>query len=143
MKSNELRIGNLIDRVDYICEVVGIDKDGVIVEPLNYEGERFVEQEIQPIPLTEEWLLNFGFEEKEWIDSYDNTKVTGLVKDNIWCFCYKYKEKYNATYFGRRVKTGSFDSDVWRFEEREGQKEYLHQLQNLHFALTGEELQIK
>jgi hypothetical protein len=60
MTRAELRIGNLIDRGDYHCKVTGITEDGIMTEPINYEGERFVEQITKPIPLTEEWLVKLN-----------------------------------------------------------------------------------
>jgi hypothetical protein len=63
MDSKELRIGNLLDRGDYICEVKMIEEEGLILEPINHKEERFVERYIKPIPLTEEdWLIKLGFE---------------------------------------------------------------------------------
>ncbi len=116
MKANELRIGNLIDRQDYICKVTKIEEGGIITEPLEYKGERFVEQRVEPIPLTEEWLVKFGFE-----------KLT----ENA----YTYTGGYTFTVFfdGERLSTS-----FWQGNE----KKYVHQLQNLYYALTGEELTI-
>lgn len=107
MKANELRLGNLIDRQDYICKVTKIEEGGIITEPLEYKGERFVEQRVEPIPLTEEWLVKFGFKKgsKGWFKTLSNNH-----KFNF----YMYK---------------NLCSNV-------------HQLQNLYFALTGEELTI-
>ena len=107
MKANELRLGNLIDRKDYICKVTKIEEGGIITEPLEYKGERFVEQRVEPIPLTEEWLVKFGFKKgsKGWFKTLSNNH-----KFNF----YMYK---------------NLCSNV-------------HQLQNLYFALTGEELTI-
>ena len=77
----------------------------------------------EPIPLTEEWLLKFGFEKSggglyltyETFEMYYINGVLGLsarVSDP------------NEGYIDTKIK-------------------YVHQLQNLHFALTGEELTIK
>ena len=114
MKANELRIGNLIDRQDYICKVTKIEEGGIITEPLEYKGEMFVKQGVEPIPLTEEWLVKFGFKKgsKGWFKTYSHKTEVSVItcKFNF----YMYKHICN----------------------------YVHQLQNLYFALTGEELTI-
>ena len=72
--------------------------------------------EYKPIPLTEEWLLKFGFEsDDEFI----------FEKDIRIC-----KTKQGYVYFDFSVMDPICDV------------KYVHQLQNLHFALTGEELEL-
>lgn len=76
---------------------------------------------IQPIPLTEEWLLKFGFE--KWNDyCYCNGKlaVEGVFK------------KFNESIC--LLRCGNDD-----YVELTNIK-HVHQLQNLYFALTGEGL---
>jgi hypothetical protein len=63
IKANELRIGNLIywnipEKVDTIHTVVGIRNDKPQTVPISL-GESI--ENYQPIQLTEEWLLKFGF----------------------------------------------------------------------------------
>lgn len=71
--------------------------------------------ELQPIPLTEEWLIKFGFRlSGKW---YYNKRI----ELNISLY---YK---NATYGSNEEYTINYPS-------------YVHQLQNLIFALRGEEL---
>jgi len=68
----------------------------------------------KPIPLTEEWLLKFGLY-KDWIPSINSPWIFNIHDDSKSNFAFK----------------------------RGGIKiEYVHQLQNLYFALTGEELLI-
>lgn len=119
MKSAELRIGNLIDRVDYICRVIRIDEDGIITEPINYEGEKFVHQEIKPIPITKEWLLKFGFTQ------IDNCTYEIEMDGHVIEFDLRHRKM--SVYFG----------DILL------ELKYVHELQNLYFALTSEELTIK
>lgn len=121
MKANELRIGNCIlkNGSNYIIDTL------FFVDV--YDGT-VMDFELQPIPLTEEWLLKFGFEKDE---EYDEA---GLVD-------YRYELNIN---------TASFTSN-WNTEEsyyvnyNQGGVDifYVHQLQNLYFALTGEELTVK
>lgn len=133
MKANELRLGNLIDRQDYICKVTRIEEDGIITEPLEYKGERFVEQKLKPIPLTEEWLVKFGFKKTLWNNTnYPNRFELTLYVNGILI---KYDSYYNET---TALSFGEFGNDNVIITKLK----YVHQLQNLYFALTGEELTI-
>lgn len=73
----------------------------------------------EPIPLTEEILLKCGFE------FFDNERIfNGFVIEDF----------HNGNYYftsGEGIKL------------HEKHIEYLHQLQNLYFSLTGEELNVK
>jgi hypothetical protein len=122
MTRSELRIGNIIDRGDYHCKVTSITEDGIMTEPINYEGERFVEQITKPIPLTEEWLVKFGFETNDWTDK-GKTVYVGYVKEELML---------QGTIKNLTLDGGGFDIKI----------KHLHQLQNLYFALTGKELEI-
>jgi hypothetical protein len=68
----------------------------------------------KPIPLTEEWLLKLGF-----IKHVSQSIWYTLNKVDVWFFDGKYVN----------------DIDV--------EIKYVHQLQNLYFALTNEELTMK
>ena len=138
MKANELRIGNLIlcrNETDRVC---GIDEkingDAIICSDKYGVGE----SDIKPIPLTEEWLLKFGFE--SW-----------NCKGVYWIF-----EKVIYKKLDIEQKMIISSSGTCCIEEQEDHREvevqkfiirpdiqYVHQLQNLYFALTGEELEIK
>ena len=132
MKENELRIGNLIeyriqddldDRKDW-WEVSKIDATDLCILESN------IDYDFRPIPLTEEWLLKFGFN-KEYQKGYIGIDVcnsdfvlTEPLKMGEW--------QTNYTF---QFETGS----VPKFKEIK----YVHQLQNIYFALTGEELILK
>ena len=114
MEAKELRIGNYVQ-----------DEDGHIVQmELIYFSVifkcRLSEDDIYPIPLTEEWLLKFGFEN---IDTNENGG------DNYW-YLSKGDFMLDRSFQSLQMNTG-FDLS------------HVHQLQNLYFALTGEELTIK
>lgn len=74
----------------------------------------------QPIPLTPEWLDRFGFNEITSPSHYARRFRKNRV-DIYW------------------MPNGSF---FFRYNQKEIKIEYVHQLQNLYFALTGEELEI-
>jgi len=112
MDVRELRIGNWVKRNEQ-PEGFQIESRSFIVcerDPLLYE----------PIPLTEEWLIKFGFSGST-IDISD--KISGCI-DSIY---------FNGICIGT---ASSEYSGLHRIK-------YVHQLQNLYFALTGEELTIK
>ena len=74
----------------------------------------------KPIPLTEEWLVKFGFkiEGKTWGN-------TNYSKDFSGIWLQDRGELYKCT-----ISNGNKHIEI----------RYVHQLQNLYFALTGEEL---
>ena len=82
-------------------------------------------KELEPIPLTEEWLVKFGFE---------NDKK-GLILEF---------KNYSYSYLWFNNNSGQLRlvSEGGKFLTHDNLK-YVHQLQNLYFALTGKELEIK
>lgn len=132
IQANELRLGNFIYKIglDYVMgnpiadyndkEVVEVDLD-VIENVLKFNNTTDYEL-YEPIPLTEEYLLRFGFEKTmEWTYSkklVGNLKLVYYLGEKGWSIGFKnYSDFSNLT--------------------------YIHQLQNLYFALTGEELTLK
>jgi hypothetical protein len=118
MKANELRIGNWV-RWNYEERSEG----NVYPVEYGYELDDIKNNPniVKPIPLTEEWLLKFGFEFDKGC-SYWKSEIE-LTKDTM-------EEYFTA-----------FDCRGFGFCEKE--IKHVHQLQNLYFALTGEELTIK
>jgi hypothetical protein len=115
MKANELRIGNWYD-------YNGKPKQ---VTPNTIEEVWIAERTwCKPIPLTEKWLLKFGFEKV--FNQYK--KVTNVDTRN-----------------GKNVPFIVLDLDGFEYDDLRLQTKlnYVHQLQNLYFALTGEELTFK
>ena len=123
MKANELRIGNYYDNN-------GVPK---LVSPSTIEEVWDAERTwCKPIPLTEEWLLKFGFEKgnNNWFRLYFN--YDNLADSD--CLTYNINSKMlclESFYDGE--KKGSIQ--LLSLGEK-----HVHQLQNLYFALTGEEL---
>ena len=82
--------------------------------------------EPEPIPLTEEWLVKFGWGKDT---EYDNTYLDNTsLKHNIMIY-----DTLNKVFM---LET---NSDTIEFNHIK----YVHQLQNLYHALTGNELEIK
>lgn len=129
IKANELRIGNLLFADEEILKLSEI-KQGYAKEPydlcMEYESGMFGDfniEECAPIPLTEEWLLRFGFEQGF------NT-VPYFFKKDFYLQIYT----YNAPAFHLKCcHCGVIHNTI----------NYVHQLQNLYFALTNNELILK
>jgi len=128
MKATELRIGNWYNSVKWqrpvILEITDIVElyyrcDGAYNDPQ-------IDEMIEPIPLTELWLEKFGFKSiglNGQVFEYP-VLMGGENRFVIETDCKTFYPKIN------------FDDCCWY-----GFK-YVHQLQNLYFALTNTELEI-
>jgi hypothetical protein len=129
-KASELRIGNLVEYPNWnndgskayfkIRDIyfddgrIGLTNGSIIIPATKLAC-------LKPIPLSEEWLLKFGFEKKYW----------GNDKNQ-----YPFMEK------GLVI----IDLLDYTIETASGlviEMKYVHQLQNFYFALTGKELTLK
>jgi hypothetical protein len=89
----------------------------------------------EPIPLTEEWLLKLGFEKGETFDYGISLKhVPMFSKNNIFILLSE-----NVYSYFVRIYDGGTSED----NDKVAEIHFVHQLQNLYFALTGEELMVK
>lgn len=109
MEANELRLGNKL--TNFLGEVFDCNAETI----RSFESNYFPYGKPLPIPLTEEWLLKFGFEKK----GVNRTRWTFWKIDLV--------EDEKGIY--------SFDESRIYIDIK-----YVHQLQNLYFALTNEEL---
>ena len=120
MDARELRIGNYIQHFGNVVQVEGIvnETNGFGVQITGGDFASINSQSLEPIPLTEEWLFKFGFEigynQKKMLDVYCKDVDFLIERSNSNNFYYK---KVN-------IKS-------------------VHQLQNLYFLLTGEELTLE
>jgi hypothetical protein len=126
MKAQELRIGNLVRTISEESEVLRIeaikifdnttDKDCVRLESFS----KWIEIDcIEPIILTEDWLIKLGFKQVPKIKSeYYKHGISFDIKDNT-CFL----ETDSQPEYFNHIK-------------------HLNQLQNFYFLLTNEELEI-
>jgi hypothetical protein len=123
LRASELRVGNITT----LGVVSLIDQD--VFRVVDSEGDSFKNTwaEIKPIPLTEEWLLKLGFKQcgYEMLSWKHETLLPSFDLDGInWA---------------------DFDEPDYQFLNYKVADEilridYVHQLQNLYFVLTGEEL---
>jgi hypothetical protein len=122
----ELRIGNYLNYGNYLVRVVEIKKTVFMVEYPNYENANTMQSEhdnFEPIHLAEEWLIRFGFVQ----ELYDDTVLTGE-----W-------NKYFLKVMSISGNTGKWQISIGGRNLPTTIKS-LHELQNLYFALTGEEI---
>ncbi|MDV3661661.1 hypothetical protein CMU70_14495 [Elizabethkingia anophelis] len=109
MEAKEIRLGNYLNHNGFVPTIV----DAIDIIHCKQYPEVY-----NPIELTEEWLLKFGFTH-EVIAYY---------------------------YFEKIYKKGSFtlsESFVLLDIDLNVKVDYVHQLQNLYYALIGEELKLQ
>ncbi len=119
MEVNELRIGN------YLFIDVGLpsmETHAVKAEDITSISNNVMKILVKPIPLTEEWLLKFGFEYKDRGG---------------------YKGWYSPFVLNESIRIFEIENGWFKYSSARSVIKYVHQLQNLYFALTGEELTIK
>lgn len=133
MKAEELRIGNLVNRTNKAIKHKPL---GVVKFEMNdfYWIEECVDDfdNYEPIPLTEEWLVRMGFNNTaiKWMDKSVSNPV--FIKKDKYYLEFVDGEYYFNLFFGMSNNPVHLTAI-----------KYVHQLQNLYFALTGEELTIK
>ena len=119
MKATELRIGNLVHIEEDRGGKTRLRELKILADMLAHEH---VVGWIHPIPLTEEWPEKFGLVERD----------SPIVINNVWNYTVEYyKNKV-------RIRLRNVDRSIIKDNIK-----YVHQLQNLIFALTGKELTIK
>jgi len=130
MKAEELRIGNYYKCFDGTIDGYRIHQ--IVLRDFAYIGDAggdFGNYGFKPIPLTEEWLIKFGFEKKKHI-----------YPDNSKSFDYW----FNSWYVRFDIDIGIIIIGRLHFQDYQylDNIKHVHQLQNLYFALTGTELKL-
>lgn len=111
MKKSELRIGNWV--AIHRTEIEMLEGD------FSFDDSFF-----NPIPITKEWLLILGF---EYIESYDNYRVT--TNNHYYNSIQFYDKEWH-------YNNDSSDAGCYYVSTIK----YVHQLQNLYFAINDIEL---
>jgi hypothetical protein len=147
MIPQELRIGNYVYWNGEPEKITSLSSMEPFVTNSNFD--KCIEwDELEPIELTEEWLVKLGFELVETKkDTYTVSKFYKIqgewVNKDVWYEVCSHSDCYNIAspwvfykvYNGERIcifSASPFKDDYT-----------VHELQNLYFALTGEELTIK
>ena len=127
MKPAELRIGNWYMSVKFKtpvqCDLSDLynlcaNSDGAYNDPP-------IDDMFEPIPLTEDWLKKFGLEDnKGALDGFGGWLSPDINKP----FTHRLRIRSDFTYFPNLSNFSFIEI------------KYVHQLQNLYFALTGKEL---
>ena len=120
MKVTEIRIGNYVDKIPYRGQDSNETRKDWIIGSHDigfWHTEEFI---YKPIPLTTEWLEKFGFE--------------------------RHSEIGHSHYFKDADYSIDIEhpgDDIYMYlKTRKVKLKYVHQLQNLYFCLTNEELKI-
>lgn len=127
MKPEELRIGNY---VNIFLNDVDHNTIQIKIDDLYYIGQK--NGVYEPIPLTEEWLLKFGFSSEGYKKGYIGIdhKAGGMITDFVLTY---------PNIIGEHQKSFIWEHSNWKYNTLN----YVHELQNLFFVLTGQELTIK
>ena len=116
----ELKIGNYVEyslsNIPQRIKSIIFSSEGYVVNFLDSDFANVVEK-IKPIPITEEWLLSFGFNKS------GSTIYKNIGRIEIGTIA-------NGKRFYIQIGTENVTLNT----------KYVHQLQNLYFAITGDEL---
>lgn len=126
MEARELRIGNYVFE-DYggVYVVREIRENKILISKSKKAiAVGYKKEEIIPIPLTEEWLLKFGY--SITTSNSAGKRYSKVVKG-------VFAADLSLTYWDTTIDAGK----IFRMDRY---IKHVHQLQNLYFALTGEEL---
>ena len=124
MEATELRLNNLLMYEDSIVPIIGMENinEEILVK---IDSETAIDsRKLKPIALTAEWFSKLGFKEVY--------RSSTRVRFDLPNFCrYDFDLSSNKIlegflFFGNYIKCT-----------------HLHQLQNIYFTLTGEELKIE
>lgn len=131
MNIQDLRIGNLINQNNTLTWVYHLDIGGKTfckINDITIHKKTFIHRDsneliFSPIPLTEEWLVKFGFDKQE-----NNWKKLTICND--------WTNIFWESLAGIEISVNKHSIMLPHIN-------YVHQLQNLYFTLTNEELTLK
>ena len=138
----ELRLGNIVLWDNFVMPPNFICARPTVLDVFP-QGEIFNDPKLSPIqaiPLDEDWLLKFGF---EMYDYYPNDEMS----DNPDFIYLSYKMELEGKRYYYSITNTEFhywefcQKVEWAEEMLIASCQYVHQLQNLYFALTQTELQ--
>ena len=128
MEAKKYRVGNIVEQPNRIGKISEVWKDDVRLDGYN-NGYDY--NHTKPILLTEKWLNAFGF------------KKEVLSDDSAYYYTLELNDKkYCDLSIISGDKNGYIEVTLFPYEEWFRYK-YVHELQNLFFAITGKELELK
>lgn len=138
LKCADLKIGNFLKYNNKIVEVFGLrpryieyyDKDEFLV------GDN--PEYFDPIELTENVLLKIGFELIN-TQNHKGFEIVREIEEDVYEFLVFKIFSDNTLLHIRKSKGGGFEYS--EFTKRS--VKYLHELQNIYYCLTGNELDVK
>lgn len=125
VKANELRIDNLFLLEKKVVSILEISQDEIWSKEIIRNTRLGLclchLEELEPIPLTEEWILKAGFKKRK-LEGYEVH------------FMYEHPKLHSCI-------TAIYNADFSMSLDNVARGiKYIHNLQNLFFAITGEEL---
>jgi len=153
MKATELRIGNyvwenysgemIIRSIIYNSPVTTHPKDNGshtihLSKTLKLPICGYDISAIKPIPITEEWLLKFGFEKLANDGRYGYRYYIAIA--DYWYVIERDWRKEQSHFFGIEYTDCPNPKDDHIYHSFTFKIKHIHQLQNLYFALTNKEL---
>lgn len=131
MNANEFRIGNWVYQNGELTEIVSIDRgsktlyriNDILINKVTLLSKNTNKIVFEPVPITEEWLLKFGFERIGDTTYFEKTY-------SIEGYDYGFTINFNINGCNQNESEYSVGIDML----------YVHQLQNRYFSFTGEEL---
>lgn len=122
MIAQELRIGNWVYKIENGGKCLYDVSSGERIDYIDELSGSTAYLEFEPIPLTEDWIKRLpGIEVNEWMHflTLPNESALWFMEGKVYVAAYDCPNENYAT---------------------ETPVKYVHQLQNLYFALTGQEL---
>lgn len=120
MKASELRIGNLVNHnVFGNCQITALDYEMICIQRNDLDIKEWFDLDVfKPIKTTKDRLVDLGFE--QYNSKWWNKSILWIdPKDVTICI-----------------------GDEFKQVNIRNQKNFIHQIQNLYFSLTGVELQL-
>lgn len=133
LKSNEIRIGNYVLANNKVETIYGISEDYPFLDTTEYGFGAIDWRDIKPIELTEDWFVRFGFKK---VNEYYHIPCLDID------YCFKYADFRDDYGFYIQYTDSPFAEDDGKYYPVSFRIKYVHQLQNLYFALVGEELKL-
>lgn len=128
MNAKNYRVGNWVSQPHKVGKICEIWKNGIRIEGQNF-GHDYAHTE--PIKITEQWLIDFGFKKEDLIDN-SGYYYTLELSDSKYC----------DLSLSSGDKNGYIEVTLFPYEDYFRYK-YVHELQNLFFAITGQEISKK